>query len=335
MKANLSISNSKSAKPFLLKLCLFMLLLVAADFVVGSVLQYLHKRVPYGVNWTQTNWLLSEPRDVVILGSSRAFRHYVPEAISKKLDTRVFNAGQNGQYLLYSFAVEQLLLDQYTPKVIVLDLLPSFIVKMDNPQEEFDRLETLSPYYHHPAVRKLLTRDRFYEKVKYASKVYRYNSKIFTILANMRSESNHYDNGFEPVGKVRFHKKNPFIVDQMPHMEFDPYKLNILDQFVTSAQKKGVKVVFAFSPVSQPLSENCQTVITHVQKIADSHHIPFINFAEPEFADFMNPDYFMDYIHMDEPGARLFSESFADQLQPIYSTLVAQSNQSGQSANEF
>ena len=84
MKANLSICSSKTAAAFWIKMLLFFGLLAAVDWILGSAIEQIHRRAPYGSNWTKENWLLDNEFDVIIFGSSRAFRHYVPNVISNE-----------------------------------------------------------------------------------------------------------------------------------------------------------------------------------------------------------------------------------------------------------
>jgi hypothetical protein len=310
MRASSSISNSKSGV-FILKLLLFFALLGAVDWTVGSVIEQVHRRAPYGTNWTKENWLLSEQFDVVIFGSSRAFRHYVPSVISEHVGESVFNAGQNGQYLLYSYALEQLLITNYTPKLIVLDVLPSFVVKAKNPNEEFERLSSISPYFYNREVQKLLTRGNVFERIKYASKMYRYNSKLLSILDNLRGSGIKADNGYEVMGDFTFHDRNPFIVDQLDTVEIDSFKLSIVKKFITSARAKNINVIVSFSPVSEPLSEKVQQVVHFYEQLFTEMDVPFLNFATPEY---QNKEIFLDLIHMDGVGAELFSREFGETL---------------------
>ncbi len=310
MRASLSISNSKSGV-FLGKMLLFFALLVVVDWTVGSIIQQVHRRAPYGTNWTKENWLLNEKFDIVIFGSSRAFRHYVPSVISEQTGKSVFNAGQNGQYLLYSYALEQLVLEKYTPQTIVLDVLPSFVVKVKNPDEEFERLSSLSPYFDNTYVQQLLTRGNMYERIKYASQMYRYNSKLLSILDNLRGSRQVVDNGYEVMGDFSFHDRNPFIVDVLDTVEIDSFKLDIVKKFITSAQAKNIHVVIAFSPVSQPLSDKTLFTLNFYQQLFTEMDVPFLNFATPEYE---NKELFLDLIHMDGVGAEIFSRQFGQKL---------------------
>ncbi len=310
MRASSSTFNSKSSA-FVLKLLLFFALLFGVDWAAGSLIGYVHRHAPYGTNWTKENWLLNEKFDVVIFGSSRAFRHYVPSVISQEVGESVFNAGQNGQYLLYSFALEQLLLDKYAPKIIVLDILPSFVVRVSNPDEEFERLSSLSPYFYNRQVRQLLTRGDMFEYLKYTSKMYRYNSKILSILDNFRAHPSQADNGYEVMGDFTFHDRNPFIVDVLDEVEIDSFKVNIVKKFIISAREKNVNVFVSFSPVSQPLSRKTLQIISFYNELFAEMNVPFLNFATP---DYENKDFFLDLIHLDGIGAELFSRDFGQAL---------------------
>ena len=291
-----------------------MLLLILIDLSVGAGIGYLYRKAPHGANWTKENWLLDEQFDIVILGSSRALRHYVPKIIAEETGLSVFNAGQNGQYLLYSYGLEQLLLSKYTPQIIILDVLPSFIIKVDNPDEEFERLSTLAPFIENKSIQSLLTRGNVFEVLKYSSRMYRYNSTILSILENFRSPPLNVDNGYEIIGDVRFHDRNPFILDTLAKVEIDSFKLNILKDFLRDAHDSGVPVIAAFSPVSQPVSVHTQKVLEEYVDIFTEFNTPFLNYALPEFSYYMNQDLFIDIIHMDGIGAAQFSREFAKRL---------------------
>ncbi|MBN1559562.1 hypothetical protein JW998_04890 [candidate division KSB1 bacterium] len=292
---------------FLAKVALFLLLLLTLDYAVGSVVEGMYKRSPWGPNWTKENWLLDQQPDFIVFGSSRSLRHYVPSIIAEELELSIFNAGQNGQYLLYSYALEQLVLEHYTPKVIVLDILPSFIIKLENPREEFERLSALSPFIYNSAVRQLLTRQEFFEGLKYQSKMFRFNSRILSIMDNFFARRITVDNGYEIVGDLRYHDRNPFIVDVLKTIEIDSFKLNLFRQFFSTAQEKGVAAFAVFSPVSEPVSAPVQQTLAIYRTLFRELNVPFLDFS----ADIYAKDLFSDLIHLDGEGAAVFSREFA------------------------
>jgi hypothetical protein len=314
MKVNLSIFSSKGLRPFLTRLVIFLLLIVALDQIVGSVLGFAHRRAPHGLNWAKDNWLLDEPFDVVIMGSSRAFRSYIPAIISESTGLRIFNAGQNGQYLLYAYALEQLLLERYVPQVIVLDILPSYIIRLPNPKEEIGKLATLAPFYSNRQIRQMLRHDDFFEGLKYSSKMYRYNSKILSIAEQFRSAPKNVDNGYEFVGDLRYKNKNPFVDDTLERVEVDSFKVAILQDFISSAKAKRVLVIGCMSPVSEPVSPRVDELIKWYQNFFHDNQMPFMNYADAAYAHYQRQEYFSDITHMDGQGGELFSAEFAQDL---------------------
>ncbi|RPI00709.1 MAG: hypothetical protein EHM72_08440 [Calditrichaeota bacterium] len=299
------------------RLVIFLLLIVALDQMVGSMVGFAHRRAPHGLNWAKDNWLLDEPFDVVIMGSSRAFRSYIPAIISESTGLRVFNAGQNGQYLLYAYALEQLMLERHVPKVIVLDILPSYIIRLPNPKEEIGKLATLAPFYSNRQVRQLLRHDDFFEGLKYCSKMYRYNSKILSIAELFRSAPKNVDNGYEFVGNLTFKIKNPFVDDTLEKVQVDSFKLAILQDFIRSAKDRHVLVIGCMSPVSEPVSPRVEELIKWYQNFFHENQMPFMNYADTAFARYQQKEYFSDITHMDGQGGELFSAEFAHDLKEL------------------
>jgi hypothetical protein len=321
MAVNLSISSSNKIGRFSVKLFFFVVILSIVDLIGGTIFGHFFYQTKYGENWPKANWVIGEQFDIVILGSSRTFRHYVPGIITEETNLSVFNAGENGQYLLYAYALEQLILEKYKPKIIVLDLLPSYTVALDNPELEFNRLDVLAPYSGNKKVRELLIGDSFYQKIKLLCKLYRYNSRILNIADNIRNGPENFDNGYISIGQPKFRETNQFLVDKMANPSFDEYKKEILNQFILSASEKQIPIVFSFSPTLQPLSDIVMQKIKEYKAIAQLHNIHFVEFGPDEFPEYMNKEYFMDYIHMNAKGAEKFSKEFGHKLKPILNTI--------------
>lgn len=322
MAVNLSIFNSKSMQRFLPKALLFVLLLAGLDRGLGAILQHFYSKTLYGENWPKQNWLLSSRFDVVILGSSRTFRHYVPSIIERELGRTVFNAGENGQYLLYAIALGNLILERYAPKVIILDMLPSFLVELPDTDLEWDRLEILLPYADDPTVSDMLNRKSRFESIKRLSKLYRFNSIVLNIADNIRNGPQDYDNGYVSIGVPRYRPKNPFILDTIDEQFIRPDSLKraLLVSFIKKAQQRGATVVMSFSPSLAPVSDRVARQLDAFDRLADELDIPFLAIRTEEFPEFADQTLFMDYIHMNAQGAEKFSAVFARQLAEIMQT---------------
>lgn len=321
MGVNSSISSFNKFLLLARKSLIFLMILFALDQGLGHLISHFFSRTLYGETWPKENWLLSQPYDLVIFGSSRAFRHYVPSIISEKTGLSVFNAGANGQYLLYTYALQQLLLEKYRPSVIVVDILPSFIVKTQNPQAEYERLLTLAPFASNPQVRNLLTQNNPFESVKQMSLLYRYNSRLLNIISNYRNTPGDFDNGYVSVGKPRFRQVNKFDVDTTPdgNIEIDEFKLDLLKKFIISAREHNIQVIAGFSPALEPLSTRCFELLSRYRELFQDLNVPFIVVLSEDYPEFRDTAKFMDYIHMNADGANLFTQIFAAQLAKIWS----------------
>lgn len=300
---------------------LFVAILFLLDQGLGHLVSYFFSHTLYGESWPKENWLLSQQYDVVILGSSRAFRHYVPSIIAEKTGLSVFNAGANGQYLLYTYALEQLLLEKYRPKIILVDILPSFIVRAQNPKAEYERLLTLAPYSDNLQIRQLLSQNNPFESVKQWSWLYRYNSRLLSIVANYRNNPGDFDNGYVSVGQPRFRQVNKFDVDTMPDstIHIDEFKMELLSQLVLKAKENNIQVIAGFSPALEPLSPRCFELLAIYKRLFRDLKVPFIVVLSEDYPEFKDPAKYMDYIHMNAEGANRFTQIFADQLVKILS----------------
>ena len=65
------------------------------------------------------NYLENTNAQVLIFGSSHAHRHYVPEVFEKTLKKTTYNAGAEGQQLLYHLAMQQMIVKRVKPEVII------------------------------------------------------------------------------------------------------------------------------------------------------------------------------------------------------------------------
>ncbi len=319
MAVSLSTFNSNQVRRFTLKVILFLCVLWLADFAIGHIIDFFFKKTLYGENWPKENWVLSRQYDVVILGSSRAFRHYVPSILTDKISYSVFNAGANGQYMLYAYALEQLILDKYKPKIIVLDLLPSYITKADGVDQETERLSSLLPYANNREVRWLLTRNSLLDRLKLVSVLYRYNSRLLNIADNYFNSAKQFDNGYVSVGKTKFRTVNQFSDDLLhdQQVQFDDFKIELLKKFISSAKARNIKVIMSFSPTVEPLSAKCRQILAYYDRLFTEMQVPFIKVLTEDFPQFTNSQMFMDYIHMNDLGANAFTPIFADKLHSL------------------
>ena len=177
------------------EILLFLLFVVLGDKSLGKIFENLYH--------TSTDIVISKIRysfyetyeDIIIIGSSRAQHHYIPDSIIKATGYTTYNAGLGGQFLTFSLIEVSEILNRYKPKLIILDVYPDMML-----QKNFDRgLNVLIPYYKNDTlIRDLLNQTSRFERLKYASSIYPYNSLMYPLLLGLVYHPRVSDNGYIP-----------------------------------------------------------------------------------------------------------------------------------------
>lgn len=151
------------------------------DFYIGyflnSMLSKLNKS-SYEIGRTQYS-LYDVNSPVVIVGSSRAAHHYIPQIISDSLGCDVYNIGRDGCFFLYNNAVINELIARYTPRVIIRECSVNSLNFSDD-----DKISNLYPYYNRLSYVTSVTNNYsdVKERLKLKINSYRYNSSAIKIL---------------------------------------------------------------------------------------------------------------------------------------------------------
>ena len=278
--------------------------LIILDFLIGSSLKYLFFKekvnsITYVLNKTTANFL--------VFGSSRACHHYVPTAFEKTDHTTFYNCGHDAYKLIYHLAAISAVLERYTPKYIVLDTDPDEFAS-----SEENSLAILLPYKDNPAVKGFLKYNGKFENVKLLSKIYPYNSLLGDIIVGaLLSHKTPYLNDDE--GYVKFINVMPYHpIRAYNHQKIINERVEILNDFLMKLNKKNIKITIVISPIYFSFSSP-DPVVSVIQSFCKKYNnVNFINYENnPVFAD---NKLFQDEIHMNDAGARKFSEDLANKL---------------------
>ena len=172
--------------PFFFKRLLFFLLIIfCLDFTFGLILKYLYYKQDSGLLYRTTYSMDSTRAQLLIFGSSTANHHYVPVLFENKMNATLYNAGRDGNSILYHYSVLTSILKRYSPEIAILDFNAGEFKK---DMQSYERLSSLLPYYeYHPEIRSIIQRKNKFEKYKLLSKIYPFNSLIFTIAIGSSS----------------------------------------------------------------------------------------------------------------------------------------------------
>jgi len=293
------------------KSLLLLLILFSLDYSLGSLFRYLYFQQQKGELYRITYAMEQSNEDLIVYGSSRADHHYHPEIFKKKLQLSFFNTGLEGEQIFFQYALLKGTLSRFTPKVVILDFTAGEFKK---DRASYDRISNLLPYYsNHPEIRDIIELRSPYEKLKLCSRLYPYNSEIVQITRNVlahRESKNENKEGYSPLyGTTQEKRKHIRFPEQYP---IDSNKLQAYISFITACKKSGTELFVICSPYYQD-AENEEYSIRLGKELARKYGVDFLDFSHSE--QFSNTAaYFSDPGHLNDTGARLFSERVIDSI---------------------
>jgi len=327
MAASLSISNFNFRKlqilqkhivlKFLSKLLVLIILVGILDFCLGSLIEYLYYHQGDNV-YTATTYVINEAEeDILIFGSSRANHHYIPEVLTARTGLSCYNAGCDGRSLFYDYALFKSALSREKPDKVILDLSRTTLY-FD--QADYDRLSHLYPYYRqNDNVREIVGLKGKIGLYVRLSKLYSYNSTILIILKSFVRPRTDY-NGYIPYPGNRTMDPAEISYDSLeygvyheadPTMRLDENKINILASFIDDARQAEVDLYIIDSPYFYMHKDSNNISLAKIIEVLGEKNIRYINFANDNvFA--LDPGLFGDPTHMNDFGAKKFTELVAD-----------------------
>ncbi|ULQ54435.1 hypothetical protein [Flavihumibacter fluvii] len=305
------IFSSKDFKRFIFSLLIFLFTLVASDLIIGKLLQVFYFRQKSGPDYEMTYAIDKSKEDFMVFGSSRARHHYYPPAFEKELSLSGYNAGRNGNFILYSNAVLQSVLHRHPPKIVLLDIVKH---EFEEFAPNYDHLSVLLPFYNfHPELRPTIMKRGPYERIKLISSIYPFNSSLISIAqGNFESNKNREEiiKGYSPLSRtmtVESKQENNIAV-----YKIDTALVNAYENFIVSCKEKQVKLFVVCSPYYDTMM-NRDTSLIIARELAVKHGIPFFDFTnDPEYTGKANA--FYDKDHLNHEAAIKYSEKIAVEI---------------------
>jgi hypothetical protein len=179
-------------------------------------------------------------------------------------------------------------------------------------QNSYDRLSSLFPYYStHPEIRSIVELKSPFEKYKLYSGIYPFNSSLFTIIKGYLNFNSVPDYaGYLPLNK----RLNDTIKTSQDSTVYaiDSCKLNIFRDFITACISRKITLYIATSPyfIKSPEADYS---IRIGAKIPAKLNVPFFDLSRDSLF-LNNPQLFADPGHLNDDGARLFSNYLIDKI---------------------
>lgn len=300
---------------FTVKLLLLLFIVFLFDFTIGKTLSYFYFKQECGRQYRATYAIEKTTADILIFGSSRAYHQYVPGIIEDRLKQSCYNTGSPGQFLLYNYATLKAILKRYSPKLIILDVSPG---DLRVEKESYERLSFLLPYYKkHEEIRPIVDLKSPLEKFKLLSSIYAFNSS-FLMIAGGNSEyfkkKTTDIKGYKPLTGIW---NGPIETGNSEAYKIDSTKANIFTDFIKDCHSAKTELFIVCSPSYVKYSHR-EYSISIIEKIAKEQNTAFIDFTNNAF--FTNrPDLFDDPGHLNDNGAKIFSNKLIDTLGRFFS----------------
>lgn len=304
-------------KPFL-KFILSILALLAccavADFFIGKALDQILDRVPQSGNDAgETHFAVKKVMEpVLIVGSSRAKYHYDSIIFTDSLCLDTYNIGRPGYYISYHCCLINMILDRYTPDMIIWDIsLESLFARAQDP------IRILNPYYwDYRAVQEAIDeKEGKTARIKNISNIYRYNGLIVDLFDSWL-DGTKVDSlkGMEPIIYTGKKVDPEMSIKKSVGGPIDSARVKRLHDTLHRLSEAGVKVFVFDSPeysIREPDRDKSSQSIIYEE--CQCFSIPVFDNRSLEYF-LHHPELFLDDGHLFDDGARLYSQIAAHQI---------------------
>ncbi len=294
-------------KRFLLRVCVFAIIMIVCDILVGFLGNYLVAHTKGGTTERLVYMADKAKDDVLIMGSSRAYRHYSPEILEDSLGMSVYNCGLSNYGIIGNRGIYKMIATRYNPKLIIYEITPlSDMQKRDNRMD----LGTLRYYYGRQGVDSIFWDVDPSERYKMVSQMYRFNSNLAKMALDAFHPIKAFNKGYLPLDEEM--KQDPKPVDQEAEVEFDSLKLLYLENLIKDCEGK-TKLIFTISPSYRNTSDS---KLKPIKSLCEKYGVPLIShYADTTFNN--HKEYFSDRTHLNRTGATEYSKVVAGEIKKL------------------
>ncbi len=300
-------------KKFIILLFALFAILAGIDIATGLVFDKLTLSAKRG--YTGRNEFIADKLHdpVLVFGSSRSVHHYDPQVLADSLGVPCYNCGQDGMGIITFYGRFKLLTARYTPRLIIYDVTTDFDLRRN---DNVTYLTWLKPYYNRPGIDSIFWHVEPTERVKMLSNMFRYNGKALQIITDNKPGDDNDDalKGFVPLdGIMTYDKEEDATKTQV---DFDPVKLYYISRLVKDCSAKGIRLVFAISPLYNSVKQP-DAYLADFLTLARKQNVPVINhYYDTRFAT--NKNLFQDTYHMNRSGAEIYTSILAHEIKQLH-----------------
>ncbi len=298
----------KQSLQFFLKLFLFFLLLIAADRIIGFILE----------RGIYSYFGLNEKVDYLVIGSSPAVLAIDKDNVEKNLNVKMAIYAMQGAttedrlvLLKHFFSINKSNL-----KLILYELTPHVFTSEGLSQNSH---HLLFPFLDSPIIKsyvqtKCKTKSEFYLRVLFHTSRYNDSTLNFAFRGLLNKHSN------LKFGEINVETMRKNIQsNNYRKIAFESDCINTFQKTIEYIRSKHVKCIYVFFPTVDILNEAEPEKWLKIKKVVSSYIAPDnVNYLvdyNPQFDKKYN--YFFDHLHLNREGQKVFSRILINDLQKI------------------
>jgi len=303
--------EKKHLSRFLKNLIILIVLFFIIDRLLGKWLEHRFNTVPQGDIKTFAHSITNPSEDIFIYGSSRAMHGYDCTVFSNVLQTSCFNNGKENSTILYHDMILNAMLKKHVPKIIILDFAPKELSWGESENSKNVLANTILPYAIHDTAFAAIAKQQFpqeYIKAK-LSWLYAYKSSVISLINANNASGENEINGYRPLqgSKVKSTPMNYSDEAESP----DTSAEKSFDEFIKTIAANHIRLYVIQSPIFVKYYKSTPS-LDYAKMVLKKYSIPFWDYAFD--TTLYKPEYFYDNIHLNETGAKLFSEKVAERI---------------------
>lgn len=299
-------------KRFITNIIIFFVVVLIVDIVVGYCGDYMLSKATRGETNRTYSLTKVDQHDVLILGSSRARYHYNAAFLSDTLNLDVYNGGYEGRGVINAYGFLSMILERYSPQLILFDLNPDFDILIHAPDMNNKRyIEKLKPFWREETVGGIIRDVSKADWYKCHFGMLRYNTTILQMMVDLKGTNYETNKGSVLLNGV--YDWDPEITKV--ETQIDPLKLSYIDKFLQLAKDKHIPIAVVASPKYGQTSSN---ILQPVIDICEEKGIPFFDYWAIE--PFMShKEWFNDPLHLNYKGTKIFNRQLVDDIKNLLS----------------
>ena len=291
-------------------LLIIIVLFFIVDRLLGLWLQHKFNTIPQGDIKTFAHSITDPSEDIFIYGSSRAMHGYDCSEFTKALGFSCFNNGKENSTILYHDLILNEMLKKHIPKIIILDFAPKELSWGEFENSRNVLANTILPYAIHDTTFANIAKQQFPQEYYKArlSWLYAYKSSLPSMI-NAKNSGDEDINGFRPLQGSKV-KNTPMNYDDEEEQP-DSSAERAFDTFIKRIADKHIKLYVIQSPIFVKQYASSPS-LDYAKSVLKKYNIPFWDYAFD--TAIYKHEYFYDNIHLNQEGAKLFSEKVAERI---------------------